>query len=138
MTSHGESAFIQATANGLWIESATAETRHSSLETESGHRDVLHGKLDPKGEIGVRSASRNGLQWSLPSLQSVTDNHFLEDWKTLPGQGQRAQGTPENAMILLLPPPGSSQIACARGANPPPPPPFPPNRGRGDLARIHA
>ena len=72
MKSHGENAGVHATANGLWSESANPET-------ESGHYDALHGKLDPEGEISVKSASGSGHRWSLLVLQSVTDEYALEN-----------------------------------------------------------
>ena len=79
MTSHGERAFVHATANSPWSESAILKTMHERLETESGHRDDLHGKLDPEGEISVKSASRSGHRWSLLPLQSMTNDH---PWRT--------------------------------------------------------
>ena len=60
--SHGESAFVQATADGPWNERATPETKHEPLETESGHNEAHHAKLDPEGEIDVKSVSGSGLQ----------------------------------------------------------------------------
>ena len=130
----------------------TPETKHDRLETESGHHDALHEKLDPEGEISVKNVSGSGLQWRLPSLQSVTDDHPLESWKTPTGQGQRAQGTPESVMIPQLPPPpphhhhhhhkkgGSSRIARAcRSQGPCLPPHHPPKGGKreGDLVSPH-
>ena len=129
--SHGESAFVHVTVNCPWSESTTPETKLEYPETESRHRYALHEKLDPEGEISVKSASGS----SLPSLQSVTDDHPLENWKTPPGQGQRAQGTPESAMIPLAPrPEGRKQLNRMRPQKPRPswrlPPLLPPKEGK--------
>ena len=119
--SHGECADVHATVNGPWSESANPETRHQRPETESGHCDALHGKLDPKGKRSVKSASGSGHWRSLLVLQIVTDDHALENGKMPPARGQRAQGTPESTMILLPPTPeGRKQPNCPRPQKPEP------------------
>ena len=57
VTSHGESAFVHATANGPWRESATCETGHVTPETVNGHSDALHENLDLMREINLKSGS---------------------------------------------------------------------------------
>ena len=60
--SHGESAFVHATANGPWSKSATPKTRHNHPKNEGGYHDAPHENPDPEGGISVRSASGSSLR----------------------------------------------------------------------------
>ena len=146
VTSHGESAFVHATANGLWSESVTRETGHATLETVNGHSDTLSENLDLSREINGKSVNGSGSQQSRQSRERVIKDHRLQRRRVCrEGSASTSNSCEHNDPATATPgrEEAAESLAPAQAealvAPPPPPLSSPTERreGTGTLARTH-